>query len=86
MDSVFLFFSHIIIFIYLFIYLFIFLGPHPQHVEVPRLGAESELEPPAYATATRDPSLDFDLHHSHSDSGSEPCLPPTPQLTPMPDP
>ena len=28
----------------LFIYLFIvFLGPHPQHMEVPRLGVKSEL-------------------------------------------
>ena len=44
----------------------IFLGPHPQHVEVPRLGVESELELLAYATATAawDPSLICDLHHS----------------------
>ena len=36
-----------------------FLGPHLRHMEVPRLGAESELQLPAYttATATRDPSL-----------------------------
>ena len=26
------------------------------------------------------------LCHSHSNVGSEPCLPPTPQLTAMPDP
>ena len=26
------------------------------------------------------------LYHSHSNSGSEPCLEPTPQLTAMPDP
>ena len=26
------------------------------------------------------------LHHSHSNSGSEPCLRPTPQLTATPDP
>ena len=25
-------------------------------------------------------------HHSHSNTGSEPCLRPTPQLTAMPDP
>ena len=31
-----------ILFIYLFIY-FGFLGPHPWHMEVPRLGLESEL-------------------------------------------
>ena len=33
-------------FIYLFISFFIFLGPHPQHMEVPRLGVESELPLP----------------------------------------
>ena len=26
------------------------------------------------------------LHHSHSNTRPEPCLRPTPQLTPMPDP
>ena len=25
----------------------VFLGPHPQHMEVPSLGVESELQPPA---------------------------------------
>ena len=38
--------------IYLFIYLFVFLRPYLRHVEVPRLGVQSELLPPAYATAT----------------------------------
>ena len=35
-------------------------------MEVPRLGVESELQLPAYttATATRDPNLVFNLHHS----------------------
>ena len=35
----------------------VFLGPHPQHMEVPRLGVELELQPPAYTTAiaTQDP-------------------------------
>ena len=35
-------------------------------MEVPRLGVESELQPPAYATATamRDLSLVCSLHHS----------------------
>ena len=44
----------------------VFLGPHPQHMEVPRLGVESELQLLAYttATATQDPSLLFDLHHN----------------------
>ena len=52
----------------LFIYLFFcyFFGPLPQHMEVPRLGVESELQPPAYtrATAMRDPSRVCNLHHS----------------------
>ena len=41
-------------------------GPYPQHMEVPRLGVRLELQLPAYptATATRDPSRVFDLHHS----------------------
>ena len=55
-------------FIYLFIYLFIFfiLVPDLQHMEVPRLGVESELQLLAYPTATAmwDPSRIFDLHHS----------------------
>ena len=56
-------------FIYLFIYLF--LGLHLWHMEVPNLGVESELQLPAYTTvtATWDPSLIHDLHHS-----SQQCL------------
>jgi len=49
------------------IYVFILLlGPHPQHMDVPRLGVESELQLPAYttATATPDPSHVYILHHS----------------------
>ena len=35
-------------------------------LEVPRLGVKSELQLPAYATATamQDPSCVFDLHHN----------------------
>ena len=42
-----------------------FLGPHPRPLEVPGLGVESELQLPAYttATATPDPSCICDLHH-----------------------
>ena len=61
---------------YLFIYLFIylpFLGPHPRHMEVPRLGD------PIGAVAAS-------LHPSHSHTRSEPRLRPTPQLMAMPDP
>ena len=41
-------------------------GPYPQHMEVPRLGVKLELSLPAYtaATATQDPNLVCDLHHS----------------------
>ena len=56
----------------LFIYLFIcFLGLHLRHMEVPRLGVESELQLPAYT--------------SHSNAGSEPHLRPIPQLMATPD-
>ena len=43
---------------------FVLLGPHLRHMEVPRLGVQSELLPPAYAraTATPDPSHVCDLH------------------------
>ena len=46
--------------------LFVFLRSHWRHMEVPRLGAEAELYPPAYttATATWDPSCVCDQHHS----------------------
>ena len=42
-----------------------FSGPHPQHMEIPRLGVESELHLPACATATAtlDPSHLCNLHH-----------------------
>ena len=45
---------------------FFFLGLYRWHMEVPRQGAESKLQLPAYttATATWDPSRIFDLHHS----------------------
>ena len=38
-----------------FFLFFLLLGPHSQHMEVLRLGAESELQPPAYTTATATP-------------------------------
>ena len=45
---------------------FVLLGPHLQHMEVPRLEVESELQLLTYATviATRDSSHICDLHHS----------------------
>ena len=55
------------VFLFKKFYLFIFfLGPHPRHMEVPRLGVESELYPLAYTTATAmwDLSHVCTLHHS----------------------
>ena len=53
-------------FVCLFVCFVGFLGLHMWHMEVPRLGVKSELQLPAYttATATWDPSHVFDLHHS----------------------
>ena len=50
----------------LFFFFLFFLGPHPWHMKFPRLGVQSELQLPAYATATAmwDHSRVFDLHHS----------------------
>ena len=54
------------IYYYYFNCFLVFLGPHPHHLEVPRLGVQSELYAPTYAraTATPDPSCVCDLHHS----------------------
>ena len=51
---------------FLFVFVSGFLGPHPWRMEVPRLRVQSELQRPAYttATATRDPRPVCDLHHS----------------------
>ena len=48
----------------LLFFFFFFKGLHPGHMEVPRLGVESELKLPATATATPDPSLVCNPHHS----------------------
>ena len=50
----------------LFHYLFFsFLGPHPKHMEVPRLGVQlEELQLTVYTTATQHPSCICDLHYS----------------------
>ena len=47
-------------------FFFCFLGPHVQHMKAPRLEVKSELQLPAYttATATKDLSCICDLHHS----------------------
>ena len=56
-------YHHFVIIITIF---FVFLGPHPQHMEGPRLGFKLELQLPSYVTATAmpDPTSVFDLHHS----------------------
>ena len=38
---------------------FLFLQPHLQHMKVPRLGVELELQLLAYATATVTPDLSY---------------------------
>ena len=49
-----------------YIFFFPFLGPHLGHMEVSRLGAESELQVPAYNTASATQGLSHvcDLHRS----------------------
>ena len=53
-------------FILFILFYFLLLGPCLQHMEVPRLGVKSELQLPAYTTATasQDPSHVCDIHHS----------------------
>ena len=52
--------------------LFFFRGPHPRHMEVPRLGAELELQLQAYSIvkAMQDPSCVCNLHQSSWQTGS----------------
>ena len=47
-----------------FLFIFGFLGPHVQHVDVPRPEVKVELQLPATATAMQDPSHICNLHHS----------------------
>ena len=53
-----------------FFFFFLYLGLYPQHIEVPRLRVELDLQLPAYttATATQDLGHVCDLHH-----GSQQC-------------
>ena len=51
----------------------LFIGPHPRHMEVPRLGVESELRLSG-------------LDHSHSNTRSESYMWPTSQPMAMLDP
>ena len=63
--ELFLFYFIFYSFIY-FLSFCLFQDRFPWHMEVPRLGVELELQPPALtrATATQDPSRICDLHHS----------------------
>ena len=58
-------FTHNLVLIFLFFCFICFLGPHPQHMEIPRVGVKSELQWLAYTTATttQDPSRVCNLHH-----------------------
>ena len=57
--------SFIFVYFAFFFFFFAFVGPHPWHMEVLRLGVESELQLPTYTTVTAmwDPSRIFDQHH-----------------------
>ena len=61
----------VFLFIYFYFLFFCFWGPHPQHIDVPKLGVESELRPLVYttSTATPDPSRVWDLHHGSQQHG-----------------
>ena len=51
---------------HIFLFFFFSLWPHQWHMEVPRLGTESEWQLPAYTTATamQDPNCICNLHCS----------------------
>ena len=53
-------------FFFFFFFFFLLLGPHPLHMEVPRLGVEWKLQLPAYTTTTAMPDVSCvcNLHHS----------------------
>ena len=38
-----------------YFFCFVFSGPHLRHMEVPRIGVQSELQLPAYTMAMADP-------------------------------
>ena len=59
-------FAFLFLSFFFFCFCFFVLGPYLQYVEIPRLGVQSDLQLPAYttATATRDLSCICHLHHS----------------------
>ena len=56
---------------FFFFFQFFFLGPHPWHMDSPRLGVLLELQLPACTTATATPDQNCvcDLHHSSGQRG-----------------
>ena len=58
--------SFVVLIVFFFFFLFLFLGLNLWHIEVPRLGVQSEPYLLAYPTATTmpDPSHICELHHS----------------------
>ena len=48
--------------LFFFFFFSLFLGPHPSHMEVPRLGVELELQLTATATATSTATARSELH------------------------
>ena len=64
---------------FLFLFFFFFLGPHSQHMDVPRLGVKSELQLAAYTTATATPDLSLACA---LDQSSQQCRILTPRVRP----
>ena len=61
---------------YLHLNLFLnFLGPHLYHMEVSRLGVESELQLPAYATAMAMPDPGWSLTYTKAHSSATSLTP-----------
>ena len=52
--------------IFFFLFFFCFLRLHPWHMDVPRLGVESELQLPSIATATATLDLSHIFNQQHS--------------------
>ena len=59
-------FVFLVVSFFFFFFFLAFLGPHLWHMEVPGPGIQSELQLPAYTTATALPDLSHicDLHYS----------------------
>ena len=65
----FILFYFILFYFILFYLSFVFLGPHPWHMEVPRLGAQLELKLLAYTTATATLYLSHTYTTAQSNAG-----------------